>query len=160
MGSGKTYCGRQLSKKLSVPFFDLDEQVISHEGKDINEIFEANGEEYFRIMEKEVLHIITESHDSFVMACGGGAPCYFNNIEYMKRSGTTVWLNTPVDTLLKRLKKERSQRPLLKELTDDQLHSFILKKFADRRMYYEQADITVEEDNLELEKLIEKIFHA
>ncbi len=78
----------------------------------------------------------------------------------MKRSGTTVWLNTPVDTLLKRLKKERSQRPLLKELTDDQLHSFILKKFADRRMYYEQADITVEEDNLELEKLIAKIFHA
>lgn len=160
MGSGKTYCGRELSQKLSIPFFDLDEQVITHEGKSINEIFGAKGEEYFRMLEKDVLHIITESHESFVMACGGGAPCYFNNIEFMKKSGTTVWLNTPVEILFKRLLKERAQRPLLKDLSDEQLKSFIIKKFSDRRMYYEQAEIIVEGENLELDKLIEKIFHA
>ncbi|HWR33301.1 MAG TPA: shikimate kinase, partial [Chitinophagaceae bacterium] len=99
MGSGKTHWGRLLSQKLGIPFFDLDEQVTGHAGKSIHEIFESEGEEQFRIFEKEVLHIITESHESFVMACGGGSPCYFNNIDYMNQSGTTVWINTPLNTL-------------------------------------------------------------
>src|SRR4030095_14275940 len=99
MGSGKTHWGRLLSQKLGLPFFDLDEQVTSHCGKSIPEIFHEYGEENFRLMEKDVLHIITESHDSFVMACGGGSPCYFNNIEYMNQAGTTVWINAPLDTL-------------------------------------------------------------
>lgn len=160
MGSGKTYQGRQLSQKLNISFFDLDEQIVSHEGKSINEIFETKGEEYFRLLEKDILHIIAESHDSFVMACGGGAPCYFNNIEYMNKTGTTVWFNTPVDILFERLLKEREQRPLLRGLSDNQVRSFIIKKFADRKIYYEQADITIEDEQIQPEKLIEKIFHA
>src|SRR6185436_1397005 len=103
MGAGKTYWGRELSRKLNLPFFDLDEQVVAHEGKAINEIFSEHGEEYFRLAEKDTLHIITESHDSFVMATGGGTPCFFNNVEYMNQSGITVWINTPVDTLFQRL---------------------------------------------------------
>jgi shikimate kinase len=71
MGSGKSYWGRMLSQKLQVPYFDLDEQIVNAGGKSINEIFESNGEEYFRLLEKDTLHIITESHDSMVMACGG-----------------------------------------------------------------------------------------
>src|SRR5439155_13844743 len=90
MGSGKTYWGRQLSQKLGLPFFDMDEQVIHSESKSINEIFETYGEEYFRLKEKGILHVITETHSSFVMACGGGSPCYFNNIDYMNQAGTTV----------------------------------------------------------------------
>src|ERR1043165_4010347 len=141
MGSGKTHWGRKLSKKLSIPFYDLDEQIISREGKSINEIFETNGEEYFRIVEKETLYIITESHDSMIMACGGGTPCYFNNIEYMNRSGTTVWLDTPIPVLLERLLRERQHRPLLKQLTDEQVRTFIIKKYSDRKIYYEQAHV-------------------
>lgn len=160
MGSGKTYWGRKLGQKLGIPFFDLDEQVAAHEGKSISEIFATEGEEYFRLLEKDKLHIITESHDTFVMATGGGTPCYFNNIEYMNRAGTTLWLNTPRDLLFRRLLKEREQRPLLKNLKEDQLKSFIVKKFADRKIYYEQADIVIDEDPVELEKLVEKIFHA
>ena len=110
--------------------------------------------------EKEVLHIITESHDSFVMACGGGSPCYFNNIEYMNQSGTTVWMNTPLDILFERLVKEKEKRPLIKDLSDDQLRSFIIKKFADRKIYYEQADMTMDEEPVQLDQFIEKIFHA
>ena len=121
---------------------------------------QQEGEEYFRLLEKGVLHIITESHDSFVMACGGGSPCYFNNIEYMHQAGTTVWINTPLDTLYQRLVSEKEKRPLIKELTDDQLKNYIQKKFADRKIYYEQADATVDEEPVQLEKLIEKIFHA
>ncbi len=160
MGSGKTHWGRLLSQKLSIPFFDLDEQVIAHEGKSIPEIFAKDGEEHFRMVEKDALHIITESHDSFVMACGGGSPCYFNNIEYMHQSGTTVWINTPLDSLFQRLMQEKESRPLIKSLTDEQLKGFIAKKFADRRIYYEQADIVMDEEPLELEKLIKKIFHT
>lgn len=160
MGSGKTYWGRLLSQKLNIPFFDLDEQIVSHEGQAINEIFSHKGEEYFRLLEKDTLHIITESHDSFVMACGGGTPCYFNNIEYLNQSGTTVWLNTPVDILFQRLTKEKEHRPLIKAFSEEQLKSYIIKKFSDRKIYYEQADVNVDEDPLQLEQLVEKIFHA
>jgi shikimate kinase len=160
MGSGKTHWGRLLSQKLGIPFFDLDEQVTEHAGKSIVEIFAEEGEEHFRLQEKEVLHIITESHDGFVMACGGGSPCYFNNIEYMNESGTSVWINTPLDILFTRLIKEKDNRPLIKSLSDIQLKSFISKKFSDRKIYYEQADITIDEEPLRLEYLIEKILHA
>ena len=160
MGSGKTHWGRLLSEKLNLPFFDLDEQVVNSENKTINEIFAEKGEEYFRLKEKEVLHIITESHSGFIMSCGGGAPCYFNNIEYMNRAGTTVWLNTPTEVLYKRLMKEKEQRPLLKGLSNEQMKSFIKKKFSDRRMYYEQADIAIEDEDITLDQLIERVFHA
>ena len=141
-------------------FFDLDEQVAEHAGKSIPEIFASEGEEHFRMMEKDTLHLIAESHSQFIMACGGGSPCYFNNIDYMNQLGTTVWINTPLDTLFDRLVKEKEHRPLLKELNDDQLRSFIHKKFSDRKIYYEQADVMVDEEPVQLENLIEKMFHA
>jgi shikimate kinase len=160
MGTGKTYWGRRLSEKLRLPFFDLDEQMESNEGKPITQIFAEQGEEYFRLLEKDTLHIISESHDSFIMATGGGTPCYFNNIEFMKKSGTVLWISTPVDTLFERLLKEKDKRPLLKNLTDDQLKGFIIKKFSDRKIYYEQADIMVEEADKDIDKIVEKVFHA
>ena len=160
MGSGKTYWGRLLSEKLNLPFFDLDEEIVNAESKSINEIFAREGEEYFRLKEKEVLHSIAENNTTFIMSCGGGAPCYFNNIEYMHKVGTTVWLNTSIDTLYSRLLKEKEQRPLLKNLSDDNLRIFIKKKFADRKIYYEQADMKVEDENITLERFIEKVFHA
>ena len=160
MGSGKTHWGRLLSQKLSIPFFDLDEQVEEHAGKSISEIFNTEGEEHFRMQEKDVLHSITESHESFVMACGGGSPCYFNNIDYMHKLGSTVWINTPLEILFQRLVQEKEKRPLIKELSDEQLKSFISKKFADRKIYYEQADIKMDDEPVQLEILIDKLFHA
>ena len=160
MGSGKSYWGRKLSEKLNLPFFDLDEQVVSHEEKSVSEIFSTHGEEYFRLQEKNTLNLLTVSHDSFIIATGGGTPCYFNNIEYMNNSGTTVWINTSPDELFKRLIKEKPKRPLISELSDEQLHTFILKKYSDRRIYYEQADMIINDEPIELDTLIQKIFHA
>lgn len=160
MGSGKTHWGRLLSQKLSLPFFDLDEQIANAESKTITEIFAGEGEEYFRLKEMEILHIITESHGTFVMSCGGGAPCYFNNIEYMNRAGTTVWINASIDTLFERLLKEKEHRPLLKNLSNDQLKMFIKKKFSDRKIYYEQADIVIDDETITLDRFIERVFHA
>ncbi|MDP9229535.1 MAG: shikimate kinase [Bacteroidota bacterium] len=160
MSSGKTYWGKQVSQKLDMPFFDLDGQVVVSEGKSINEIFEKDGEEYFRQKEKEVLHILTESRDTFVIACGGGTPCYYNNIDYMNRSGVTVWINTPMDILFERLQKQRAQRPLLRKLTDEQLKGFIIKKFSDRKIYYEQAKVIVDDETILVDSFVEKIFNA
>jgi shikimate kinase len=133
---------------------------VNTEGKSINDIFREQGEEYFRLKEKDVLHIITESHGSFVMACGGGTPCYFNNVEYMNSQGTTVWLNTSLPVLYERLIKEKAERPLLRDLSDDQLKAFISKKFSDRRIYYEQSRVAIEDDDIPIEQMIELIFHA
>ena len=160
MGSGKSHWGRLLSSKLTLPFFDLDKQIMDEEKKSIAEIFEEKGEEYFRMLEKEALYILTESHESFVMACGGGTPCYFNNIDYMKKQGTTIWLNCSVDCLHERLKKEKENRPLIKDLSDDQLRSFIIKKFSDRKIFYQQANVILNEDEIDIEQLTQTIFHS
>ena len=160
MGSGKTHWGQQLSQKLNIPFFDMDEQIVSSEGRSITEIFARYGEEYFRLKEKGVLYSITENNPTFVMACGGGSPCYFNNIDYMNQSGTTIWLNTPIPVLFGRLIKEKDKRPLLKDLPDEQLMNYIVKKFSDRKIYYEQADVIIDDDTISLDHFIEMIFHA
>ena len=159
MGSGKTHWGRLLSQKLNIPFFDLDEHIVESEGKPITQIFAEHGEEYFRKVEKEILYILTESHTSFVMATGGGTPCFYNNIDYMNKSGTSVWFNCTVECLFKRLVKEKDQRPLLRNLTDEELHTYIMKKNADRKIFYQQASVIINEDDISLEKIVDAIFH-
>ena len=160
MGSGKTHWGKLLSNKLGLPFIDLDEKIIDLAEKPIAAIFEQEGEEHFRELEKEALYMITESHEQFIMACGGGTPCYFNNIDYMNHSGTTVWINTQPEILFNRLIKEMDKRPLIKDLSEEQLRNYIYKKMADRNIYYEQAKIKVNEEPVQLDILIQKIFHA
>ncbi|HEY2722678.1 MAG TPA: shikimate kinase [Chitinophagaceae bacterium] len=160
MGSGKTHWGRLVSEKLHIPFFDLDEQIVSQEEKSVTEIFSENGEEYFRLVEKDLLHVIAESNENFVMACGGGTPCYYNNIDYMNITGTTIWINNSFDVLFNRLIGEKGKRPLIRDLTNEQLKAFIIKKFSDRKIYYEQADIIVGDEPVKLEAIVEKIFHA
>ncbi len=160
MGCGKTHWGKQLSQKLQLPFFDLDHLIEEREGKTITDIFAEMGEEYFRMLEKDVLYMITENHPSFVMACGGGAPCFFNNIDYMKSRGTTVWINCSTDCLYGRLVNEKEKRPLIKSIPNEELKSFIIKKYSDRKIFYQQADVILGEDDVTLEALIEKTFHA
>jgi shikimate kinase len=160
MGSGKTHWGKLLSQKLTLPLFDLDQCITEEENMPINEIFATKGEEYFRMQEKEMLHSLTENNDSFVMACGGGTPCFFNNIDFMNNYGITVWLNTRMEILYERLLKEKMERPLLKDLKEEQLKLFMVKKFSERRIYYEQAELVVEEDLASLESLIQNIMHV
>lgn len=160
MGCGKTHWGRRLSEKLQIPFFDLDAVIEEQEGKSITEIFAERGEEQFRLLEKDVLHLVTESHPTFVMACGGGAPCFYNNIDFMKSRGATVWINCSTDCLFSRLVKEKEKRPLIREIPDDELKAFIMKKYADRKIFYQQASVVLNEDDVTLEALIEKTFHA
>lgn len=161
MGSGKTHWGKQVAHRLQLPFFDLDEELVKAEGQSVTDIFAAFGEEHFRLREKATLERLVEEHESLVLSCGGGTPCFFNNIDYMKKEGIVVWLNTQVDVLLQRLLKEKAKRPLIKDIDDDELRSYIIRKLNERRMYYEQADVTLDkEDAISMNDFIQTVLHA
>ncbi len=160
MGSGKTHWGKLLAKKLQLPFFDMDRVITEKEQKTIADIFSDKGEEHFRYMEREVLEKIVEENEHFVLSCGGGTPCFFNNIQFMKQKGKVVWLNTKIDTLVKRLLIDKNKRPLLKNIADQELKSYILKKILGRKLYYEQADIVVNEESLSVDTFAEIIANA
>ena len=160
MGSGKTHWGKLLSQRMRLPFYDLDEEIVKIEELSIQQIFHDKGEEYFRIKEHEVLEALTEDHDDVIISTGGGAPCFFNNIDFMKSQGKVIWLNTSLDVLVQRLLKEKNSRPLIKNISDTELRSFIIKKLQGRKLYYEQADILLHEDILTIESLLKTIQDA
>jgi shikimate kinase len=161
MGSGKTHGAKQLASQMKIPFFDLDSVIEEKEGKTIAQLFAAHGEEAFRIKEKETLEQLIDEYPSMVLSTGGGTPCFFNNIERMKKYGVVVWLNTHVEILLSRLMKEKETRPLIKNLADDDMRAYIVRKLNERRMYYEQADITIDNENsIPLNEFIQTILHA
>ena len=160
MGCGKTHWGRQLADKLHLPFLDLDEEIERETGKSVTDIFSEKGEEGFRQIERASLHQLTESGGSFVMSTGGGTPCFFNNIDYLLRKGVVVWLNTSVETICQRLRKERSSRPLVAAIPDSELRAFVLKKYSGRKIFYQQAHVILPEEDLTLENLVTQIFHA
>jgi shikimate kinase len=161
MGSGKTHWGKQLATQMKIPFYDLDEEVTKKENSTVAEIFAASCEESFRMREREVLESLIDENTSMVLSCGGGTPCFFNNIEKMKKYGVVVWLNTHVEILLQRLIKEKAKRPLIKNIGDDELRSYIIRKLNERRMYYEQADVIVDnESSIAMNELIQTILHA
>jgi shikimate kinase len=159
MGSGKSHWGRKLSASLNIPFFDLDDVIVMREGKPITEIFANQGEEYFRLLEKDTLINLTVNHDAFVISSGGGTPCFFGNIDYMKEHGKVIWLNTSTQVLIDRLLKEKKHRPLLMDIPDEDMKSFIIKKLHDRKMYYEQAHLSLHEEELSLEQIKEAIIN-
>lgn len=161
MGSGKTHWGKQLAEKLQLSFYDLDEVIVQGEQKTISEIFATDGEEYFRNKEKAMLEKLVDENASMVVSCGGGTPCFFNNIEFMKKYGTVVWLNTHVNVLMQRLMKERHTRPLLNDISDEDLRHYIMRKLNERRMYYEQADVVIDkEDAFSMNDFIQTVLHA
>ena len=161
MGSGKTHWGKQLAAQMKIPFFDLDEVIVSKENKTIAEIFADAGEEAFRIKEKEVLEGLIDENPSMVLSCGGGTPCFFNNIERMKKYGVVVWLNTHIEILLQRLSKEKATRPLIKNISDEELRSYIVRKLNERKMYYEQADVIIDNENsISMNEFIQTVLHA
>ena len=138
MGTGKSYWGKLWSQARGLAFYDLDEEIEKVEGKKIVDIFNENGEEYFRKKEKQVLHSFFEK-DNFILSCGGGTPCFFNNMEKMNAHGITVYLKTNVDELIKRLSVEKEIRPLIKDIKEEMLKDFILQKLNDREPFYQKA---------------------
>ena len=156
MGSGKSFCAKKLAKKLKVPVYDLDNIIEITEDMTIAEIFEEEGEDFFRKLEAQVLRWFGEKK-TFVLATGGGTPCFHKNIEWMNNNGITIWLNEPINTLVERLKTEKEHRPLIKDLSDEELSTFLTNKLAERTPFYSQAKHTIEYSTMKEAELVKLI---
>ena len=156
MGCGKSKLGKALANKLEVPFLDLDTLVETINQQSIPQLFENLGEEGFRLKEKEALQQSAMDNNAIV-ATGGGAPCYFDNMNWMNKNGITVFIDTPVKVLADRLINARVERPLVKGKSIPELIEFIEAKLIERRPFYEQAQVIIKGVDLNAEQLIDAI---
>lgn len=146
MGSGKSYSGKRLAAALGCDFYDLDALIEDREGASVAWIFEEKGETYFRELERQTLHE-TSNRERAVISCGGGTPCFFDNMDWMNAQGVTVWLDPPAELVLRRLQRKPHKRPLLAGLeTDEQWLAFIAKKMEERRPFYSRAQIVYRQE--------------
>ena len=160
MGSGKTHWGRLLAAETGQPYFDLDEVIVAAEKMSVERLFQQNGEEYFRNQERATLEALALANPDAIISTGGGTPCFFNNIDFMRSHGRVIWLNTSIDILVARLLKQKHSRPLIKNVSDEDLKAFIIKKLQDRKMYYQQAHITLQEETITTQSLLKSLQDA
>ena len=135
---GKTTIGKALAKQMGCTFYDLDWYIEERFHTKIPEIFARDGEEHFRDLEKRMLHEVAEFEDT-VVACGGGTPCYFDNMDYMNSRSTTIYLQATADTILEHLGMSRGRRPLLEGKTPEELDAYVRKQLSEREPYYLKA---------------------
>ena len=138
MGAGKTTVGKALAKELHMPFYDLDWYIESRMHKTVKAIFDERGEAGFRKIEHNMLHEVAEFED-IIISCGGGTPCFFDNIDYMNRQGETVYLKATPEVLYGHSKMGKTIRPLLLNKTADEVQVFIREQLAQREPYYSKA---------------------
>lgn len=138
MGCGKSTLGRTVARLTGCRFIDLDSYIEEHYGHTVRELFDLYGEDGFRQRERDMLHQAA-SDDSTLIACGGGTPCFFDNMEWMNSRGVTIWLSVSVDTLHRRLLRGRHKRPLIAHLSDTELLKFISDALLKRTPYYAQS---------------------
>ncbi len=155
MGSGKTTLGKRLAKFLGYAFVDLDKVIETRAGESIPRYFQEHGEDAFRKLERECLQAGLPARNT-VVATGGGAPCYFDNMDWMNRNGVTVYLMLSPGALASRLKGS-ADRPLIAGKSGPELVAFIEAKLAERESYYKKAVCWVDALNLTAEKLAEYI---
>ena len=160
IGAGKTTLGKAFARKLNLPFVDLDWYMEERFHKTVGELFVERGEAGFRELEKNMLHEVGAFED-VVISTGGGAPCFFDNMDFMNRNGKTVFLNVHPDVLFRRLRVAKQQRPILQGKQDDELKEFIIRALEKRTPFYSQAQYVFNADELEdrsqIEKSVEKL---
>ena len=147
MGSGKNYWGKLWSEKAGFAFADIDELIEQEQGKSIGEIFAEDGEEHFRNLETIALRSLSNKKN-IIIASGGGTPCFNDNISWMNENGTSVYLQSSPENILKRLVNEKEKRPLIKNLQDEELLFYITEKIKERDFFYSKAEITLKVDDL------------
>lgn len=138
MGAGKTTVGKVLAKDLGLQFYDLDWYIEGRMRKTVPQIFAERGESGFRTVERNMLHEVAEFED-VVVSCGGGTPCFFDNMEYLNQQGDTVYLKATPEVLYSHLKMGRVERPLLKNKSAEEMQAFIKEQLSQRESYYLQA---------------------
>lgn len=138
MGAGKTTVGKELAKALNLMFYDLDWYIETRMRKTVKEIFDERGEEGFRQIEHNMLHEVAEFED-VVISCGGGTPCFFDNMDYMNQQGETIYLQATPTVLQEHLKMGKGVRPLLLNKTPEEVSAFIATQLEKREQFYLKA---------------------
>ena len=157
MGSGKTLVSKELSILNNFKIFDLDTEISKQNNSSIAEIFKKKGEIFFRKTEKEVLEKIISTEKNIILSLGGGTPCYYNNIDRINEKTISVFLKTNVKTLTQRLSSEKDKRPLIQNISNEDLPEFIAKHLFERNPFYNQAKITINTDSLSAREIAEEI---
>ena len=143
MGAGKTAIGRALAQELGVSFYDLDWYITDRYRRSVKQIFDERGEEGFRELERRMLHEVAE-FENIVISCGGGTPCFFDNMAYMNAQADTVYLKATPEILAAHLKMGKSVRPLILGKNDEELNAFIHESLTAREPFYQQAKYTLD----------------
>lgn len=143
MGAGKTTVGKELSKDIGIQFYDLDWYIESRMRKTVAQIFADKGEEGFRKVERNMLHEVAE-FENVIISCGGGTPCFFDNMDYLNEQGDTIYLKAAPEVLYKHLLMGKVERPLLKNKTPDELIAFIREQLEMREPFYSKAKYTLD----------------
>lgn len=160
MGSGKSSVGKKLAEALGLPFKDIDTEIEKNEGVSVPELFSEKGEIYFRKTENSTLIKLLQRPDSFILATGGGTPCYGNSMEAILNAKDTVsvYLKVSIHELASRLFAQRAQRPLLAHInTQAELNDFIRKHLFERTHCYSQANNTIDASSETIGEIVEKI---
>lgn len=138
---GKTTIGKNLAKSLGMQFYDLDWYIEDRYHKRIPEIFKERGEEGFRELERRMLHEVAEFENT-ILSCGGGTPCFYDNIDYMNSRGITLFMKATPETIAKHLEISHTVRPLLQDKKGAELLQFITEQLEARTPYYNKAQLT------------------
>lgn len=152
MGSGKSHWGRLWAAAHNFNFIDLDEELEKQEQKTVAAIFETRGEDYFRQKETILLRSLTAQSNSIV-SCGGGTPCFFDNMAWMNKNGLTIFLEATTQFILKNIKNEKDKRPLIKDKDDAEVIFFIDQKLKERQPYYSKAKIIFPAEDLNIDSI-------
>ncbi len=148
MGAGKTTLGKAFAKKQGLSFIDLDWYIEERYHKSVGELFAERGEAGFRELERAMLHEVGAFED-VVISTGGGAPCFYDNMEFMNKNGQTIFLDVRPEVLFRRLRGAKQQRPILRDKTDEELQAFIISALEARAPFYTRARYIFNADELE-----------
>ncbi|MEQ9288435.1 MAG: shikimate kinase [Cyclobacteriaceae bacterium] len=156
-GSGKSTFGKKLAAQIELDFIDLDTEIVKHEAMSIPEIFKHRGEDAFRTIERDNLEEVIKNKDCFVLATGGGAPCFFNNIETMISAGVVIFLNEDIEEIVTRVSIEKATRPLIEKIGDDDMFKNLTALYKKRFPFYNKADLTLSPEEISIDKALEKL---
>ena len=152
MGTGKSHWGIQWAKENDLEFFDMDALIEKEEQASVVDIFEKVGEDYFRVKEASILRDLLK-YDNCIISCGGGAPCFYDNMSLMNQNGTTVYLTASPQYILEKVLLEKEKRPIINHINEAELLFFIEQKLKERAPFYNLAKITLNAEILDTKSL-------
>ncbi|KUJ51213.1 shikimate kinase [Chryseobacterium sp. JAH] len=157
MGSGKSHISKILSEKINFKLIDLDREISRRNKLTIPEIFEKKGEIYFRKQEREILEELLATEENIILSLGGGTPVYYNNMEIINHNSKSIFLRTSINTLIERISKQKEKRPLIANISDENLPEFIAKHLFERNQFYSKAQFIISTDAKEPEEIMNEI---